>query len=146
VRAVTRRNSDGTPLRYLQLAHNEWDPATKTSRPRVVYSLGRADQLDRQVIERLLASLCRLLDPAAALSATATTGLSFVESRAFGGAWILDQLWRRLGIGEVMGKLLTGTRRDSVPQTFRTKRRRPPTSSRLISPDQSAGRDCGTSS
>lgn len=27
---------------YLQLAHNEWDAATKMSRPRVLYSFGRA--------------------------------------------------------------------------------------------------------
>jgi len=64
-------------VRYLQLAHNEWDPATRTSRPRVLYSFGRADHLGRQLIERLVASLCRLLDPAVALSATTATGLSF---------------------------------------------------------------------
>jgi len=103
-------------VRYLQLAHNYWDPATKTSRPRVLYSFGRADQLDRQVIERLVASLCRLLDPAAALSATTTTGLTFVQSRAFGGAWVLDALWQRLGIDQVMAKLLAGTRRDPATE------------------------------
>ena len=109
---ATRRNSDGTPVRYLQLAHNEWDAATKTSRPKVLYSFGREDNLDRATIERLVASLCRLLDPGAALAATATTGLRFVSSRAFGGAWVLDQLWRRLGIDRVMTRLLAGTRRD----------------------------------
>jgi pimeloyl-ACP methyl ester carboxylesterase len=30
------------------------------------------------------------------------------ESRAFGGAWLLDQLWRRPGIDQVMTKLLAG--------------------------------------
>lgn len=43
MRVATRRNSDGTPVRYLQLAHNEWDAATKTSRPKVLYSFGRED-------------------------------------------------------------------------------------------------------
>jgi hypothetical protein len=99
-------------VRYLQLAHNEWDAATKTSRPKVLYSFGREDSLDRAVIERLVASLCRLLDPGAALAAKTATGLSFVESRAFGGAWLLDQLWRRLGIDKTMTRLLAGTRRD----------------------------------
>src|SRR5688500_18094177 len=69
VRVTTRRNVDGTPVRYLQQAHNEWDAATKTSRPKVLYSFGREDNLDRAVIERLVASLCRLLDPGAALAA-----------------------------------------------------------------------------
>lgn len=103
-------------MRYLQLAHNEWDAATKTSRPKVLYSFGREDNLDRAVIERLVASLCRLLDPGAALAATATTGLQFVSSREFGGAWVLDQLWRRLGIDQVMTTLLAGTRRDPVTE------------------------------
>jgi len=116
VRTATRRNSDGTPVRYLQLAHNEWDASTKTSRPKVLYSFGREDQLDRAVIQRLVASLCRLLDPGAALAATTTSGLSFVESRSFGGAWLLDQLWRRLGIDAVMGRLLAGTRRDPATE------------------------------
>jgi hypothetical protein len=116
VRVATRRNSDGTPVRYLQLAHNEWDAATKTSRPKVLYSFGREDQLDRAVIERLVASLCRLLEPGAALAATASTGLDFIESRAFGGAWLLDALWRRLGIDKVMTGMLAGTRRDVLTE------------------------------
>jgi hypothetical protein len=116
VRVSTRRKSDGSPVRYLQLAHNEWDPATKTSRPRVLYSFGREDQLDRAVIERLVASLCRLLEPGAALAARTATGLAFVESRAFGGGWLLDQLWHRLGIDAVMTALLGRTRRDAVTE------------------------------
>jgi Transposase DDE domain len=116
VRVTTRRKSDGTPVRYLQLAHNEWDPATKTSRPKVLYSFGREDTLDRAVIERLVGSLCRLLEPGAALTATTRTGLSFVESRSFGGAWLLDQLWRRLGIDKVMTGMLAGTRRDPATE------------------------------
>ena len=89
MRVTTRRKSDGSPVRYLQLAHNEWDPATKTSRPRVLYSFGREDALDRTVIERLVASLGRLLEPGAVLAARTGAGLSFVESRSFGGAWLL---------------------------------------------------------
>jgi len=103
-------------VRYLQLAHNEWDPATKTSRPRVLYSFGREDTLDRTVIERLVASLGRLLEPGAVLAATTGSGLSFVESRSFGGAWLLDQLWRRLGIDKVMTAMLAGTRRDPATE------------------------------
>jgi len=100
-------------VRYLQLAHNEWDAATKTSRPKVLYSFGREDAVDRAVIERLVGSLCRLLEPGAALAATTGPGLRFVSSRPFGGAWVLDQMWRRLGIDKVMTRLLAGTRRDA---------------------------------
>ena len=88
-------------MRYLQLTHNEWDPATKTSRPKVLHSFGREDQLDREAIKRLVASLTRLLDPATALTSTTTAGsegLAFTSSRPVGGTLVLDALWRRLGI------------------------------------------------
>jgi hypothetical protein len=117
---ATRRNKDGTPVRYLQLTHNEWDPATKTSRPKVLHSFGREDQLDREAIKRLVASLTRLLDPAAALTASANTGpagLAFTSSRPVGGTLVLDALWRRLGIDTVMARLLEGRKRD--PRTER---------------------------
>lgn len=64
------------------------------------------------MIERLVASLCRLLKPGAALAATASSGLEFTSSRQFGGAWVLDALRRRLGIDAVMARLLADTRRD----------------------------------
>ena len=107
-------------MRYLQLTHNEWDPATKTSRPKVLHSFGREDQLDRDAIKRLVASLTRLLDPATALTGTTTAGsagLAFTSSRPVGGTLVLDALWRRLGIDTVMTRLLAGRKRD--PRTER---------------------------
>ena len=107
-------------MRYLQLTHNEWDPVTKTSRPKVLHSFGREDQLDRNAIRRLVVSLTRLLDPASALTGTTTAGsegLAFTSSRPVGGTLALDALWRRLGIDTVMARLLAGRKRD--PRTER---------------------------
>ena len=57
LREVKRQNRNGTQVSYLQLAHNEWDAAARTSRPQVLYSFGR-DRLDRHgAVERLVASL-----------------------------------------------------------------------------------------
>ena len=81
-------------MRYLQLTHT-WDPATKTSRPKVLHSFGREDQLDREAIKRLVASLTRLLDPATALTASTNSGpagLAFTSSRPVGGTLVLDAL------------------------------------------------------
>ncbi len=90
VRTSSRRNKDGTKVSYLQLAHNQWDPATRTSKMRVLYNFGRAEQVDRAGIERLIASLSRLVDapvlPSTETSAT-DAGLSFTESQPLGGAW-----------------------------------------------------------
>ena len=112
LRTTTRRNKDGSEVSYLQLAHNEWDSAAGHSVVRVVHNFGRADRIDREAIARLVASLSRLLTPGEALEATATEGLSFVDSRPMGGAWVLDQLWRRLGINTLLAKLLAGRRLD----------------------------------
>jgi hypothetical protein len=113
LREVKRQNKNGTQASYLQLVHNQWDPAAQASRTRILYSFGRTDQVERAAIQRLIASLSRLLDPATAFKATASSELTFLASRPLGGAHLLDGMWHRLGIDKVMGKLLKGRRLDS---------------------------------
>jgi len=120
VRTSTRRNRDGTKVSYLQLAHNVWDPAARTARTKVLYSFGRADQLDRAAIERLITALTRVVgvEPGSSgpdrARVVGVPGLEFVESRPLGGAWLLDGLWHRLGIDTLLRRLAAGTRRDPV--------------------------------
>jgi hypothetical protein len=99
-------------VRYLQLAHNTWDPHAKRSRVQVLYNFGREDANNRAALQRLVASVTRFLDPDRALAATAGEGLAFVESRPLGGVWALEGLWQRLGIDTTMRRLLTGRRLD----------------------------------
>jgi hypothetical protein len=111
LRSTPRRNKDGTEVRYLQLAHNVWDPAAKRSKVQVVYNFGREDAASREALQRLVASVSRFLEPGRALAAAAAgEGLEFTESRSLGGTWVLDGLWERLGIGEAMRRLLAGRR------------------------------------
>lgn len=110
MKTTTRRNADGTAVRYLHLAHNEWDPAAGRSVPKILHSFGREDHLDRTAVTRLVASLSKLLDPADVLTATAGSELTFVESRPYGGVYVLDALWRRLRLDTIVGKLLQGPR------------------------------------
>ena len=112
LRTTPRRNNDGSVVRYLQLAHNTWDPQAKRSRVQVIYNFGREDANNRAALQRLVASVARFLDPDQALAATAGEGLAFVESRPLGGTWVLDGLWRRLGIDQTMRRLLQGRRLD----------------------------------
>ena len=111
LRSTPRRNKDGSEVRYLQLAHNVWDPQKRRSTVQVVYNFGREDAANREALQRLVASVTRFLDPDAALAAAAD-GLGFTESRPLGGTWALDALWSRLGIGKEMRKLLNGRRLD----------------------------------
>jgi hypothetical protein len=112
VKRSTRKTAGGQTIGYLQLAHNEWDPAAKASRTKVLYSFGREDQLDVEGIRRLVAALCRLLEPGDALAAAAPAELRFLESRALGGAFALDGLWHQLGIDAAMRRMLAGTRME----------------------------------
>jgi Transposase DDE domain len=112
LRSTPRRNKDGTEVRYLQLAHNVWDPAAKRSRVQVVYNFGREDAANREALRRLVASVSRFLEPGKALAAVAGDDLEFTESRPLGGTWVLDALWARLGIGAVLRRLLKGRRLD----------------------------------
>lgn len=116
VRTSTRRNRDGTAVSYLQLVHNEWDPAAKSSKMKVVYNFGRADQVDRAGIERLIGSLTRVLGSEAMLPGAGTPGLEFTQSRPLGGAYVLNGLWDRLGLAKTLRGLLGTTRRDPVTE------------------------------
>lgn len=111
LRTTRRRNPDGSEVRYLSLAHNVWDPKSRRSTVRILYNFGREDVLDRDAIRRLIGSLARALPPEEALAAQAPE-LHFLESRALGGAWALDGLWRRLGLHEILARLLQGRRLD----------------------------------
>src|SRR3954470_19719533 len=117
IRTSTRRNSAGVPVRYLQLVHNTWDPVARVTKAKVLHSFGREDEVDRAGIERLIASLTRLLDSTAGLggqpAAGCGSGLEFVSSRALGATWALDGLWHQLGLDGLLQRLLAGTRRDA---------------------------------
>jgi hypothetical protein len=111
LRSTPRRNKDGSEVRYLQLAHNVWDPAAKRSRVQVVYNFGREEPGTREALQRLVESVGRHLEPGKA-KAAAPEELQFAESRPLGGTWVLDALWERLGIGPAMRDLLKGRKLD----------------------------------
>jgi hypothetical protein len=108
VKTSVRKTKSGE-VRYLQLAHNEWDAEKGRSVPRVIYGFGREDQLDKDAVRRLVASLSRLLEPVEG-PAAAGEGLEFAESRPYGGAYVLDRLWQRLGIAAILAGLASSGR------------------------------------
>ena len=111
LRTTKRKRTDGSEVRYLQLAHNDWDADAKQSRVQVIYNFGREDELDRDAISRLISSLSRALPPDQALAVGADAGMAFVESRPMGAVYVLDGLWQRLGIDKTLRKLVKGTKR-----------------------------------
>src|SRR5947208_10157631 len=95
LRESRRTNRDGSVVRYLQLAHNERHSQTGNSVAKVIHNFGRADQVGREALARLVASISRFLTPEQAAAATAVDEVEILDSRRLGGAWTLE----RLGIG-----------------------------------------------
>lgn len=102
LRETKRRNADGSEVSYLALAQNERDPDSGVPRAKIIHRFGRADQVDREALARLVRSISRFLDPADAVTATASGQVSVLDSRAMGACWLADRLWERLGIGEAI--------------------------------------------
>jgi Transposase DDE domain len=102
LRETKRRNADGSTVSYLALAQNERDPQTGVPRARIIHRFGRADQVDREALARLVGSISRFLDPAEAVAASAGGEVSILESRSMGSSWLADRLWERLEIGKTI--------------------------------------------
>ncbi len=99
-------------VRYLQLAHNERHPDTGNPVAKVIHSFGRAEQVDRAALARLVSSISRFLTPEEATAAATGMDVEVVDSRRLGGTWTLDRVWERLGIGAAIRKAATGRRLD----------------------------------
>lgn len=110
MRAAVRRNKDGSSVRYLQLVHNVWDAERKYAKAQVIHTFGRDDQVDPEALRRLVRSISRFIDPEQALVAGASSELRLLGCRPFGGAYLIDQVWRQLGIPEAIQRAAAGRR------------------------------------
>src|SRR4051795_3905754 len=115
LRTSSRRNKDGSMVRYLSIAHNERSPGGP-SVAKVLLPLGREDRLDVEALRRLVGSINRYLGEDAGTDAGAQIGaetggaLTSTDARLAGGAWLLDGLWQQLGIGTALREVLGGRR------------------------------------
>ena len=122
LRQTKRKNKDGSTAHYLQLAHNVRDPDTGVVSAKILHSFGRAEHLEREALERLIASIARYLDqdPPVLASSPSSSQLTFgsgeveaLDARNLGGAWVLDQLWSKLGIDTAVKKVAKGRKLDA---------------------------------
>src|SRR4051795_7433568 len=112
LRRTQRKRTDGSTVGYVQLAHNR--RVGGVTRAEVLVNLGREDELDLDGLRRLAASITRFTDgDGAAVLPAAGSGFEVVGSRALGGAWLLDGLWKQLGVDRALRAVL-GARRFST--------------------------------
>lgn len=94
LRVTKRSNADGTVVRYFQLAENIWDPVKRRANAKVIYNIGRADEVDEAKLRRLAKSILRVLPGDQAVA----DDVSVLDSWPYGGVYVLEALWREVGI------------------------------------------------
>src|SRR5271166_5788911 len=108
LRMTQRRNRDGSTVAYYALAENAWNAAAKRAEARVVHHFGRADQLDRAALQRLVNSINRVLDQGEAVT-TSTPELPPIEIEhvfELGVVLAAGGLWEDLGIGAAIRRCI----------------------------------------
>jgi hypothetical protein len=102
LRTTQRRNKDGSVVRYYALAENVRHPGKGYVEARVVHSFGRADRLDRATLERLVASIRRILEDAGGGAGEGSGGIAIEAAFELGVVHVARALWAKLGIGEAV--------------------------------------------
>jgi hypothetical protein len=110
LRITQRQNRDGSTVTYYALAENTWNATAKRAEARVVHNFGRADQLDRAALQRLVNSINRVLNEGEAVaSTTPAPEVSAIEiDRVFelGVVLAARSLWEDLGIGAAIRRCI----------------------------------------
>ena len=105
LRETRQKRVDGSVLTHLQLAESVWDPVKGQSKINIVYNCGRADDPEVAArLRRLARSILRRCSPEEVVAQDASWKL--VEAWLYGDLYVLEQLWHRLGFGEVITEVL----------------------------------------
>jgi hypothetical protein len=112
LRVTERHNRDGSTVAYYALAENVWNAQTKRSEAQVVHTFGRADQLDKAALQRLVASIQRIIDADAtgAIASRDKASLPDIEIEAvfeLGIVLAARALWEDLGIDAAIRGCIT---------------------------------------
>ena len=99
LRESRQKRADGSVLTHLQLAENLWDAEKQRAQVKIVYSCGRADDAaTTERLRRLAKSILRRCSPEEIVAEN--PDWQVVNAWDHGDLYVLEQLWRRLGIPE----------------------------------------------
>jgi Transposase DDE domain len=109
LRESRQKRADGSVLTHLQLAENVWDPERQRSQVKIIYTCGRAEDGETsERLRRLAHSILRRCAPEEIVADNPAWRL--VEAYSYGDLYVLEHLWRRLGVDAVIDEVL-GRRR-----------------------------------
>ena len=105
LRQSNQKRADGSVLSHLQIAENVWDPVKKRSRVRIIHNCGRGDDPKAtERLRRLARSILKRCSPEELVANDPS--LRVVDSWPYGDVYVLEHLWRRVGLPELIGSLL----------------------------------------
>jgi hypothetical protein len=111
LRETRQKRADGSLVTHLQLAESVWNPGKKRSEVRIIYNCGRAD--DPQSAERLrqlARSILKRCAPEEIVEQAPQWRL--LDAWPFGALYVLEAIWQRLGIDEVIAQRLASHKVD----------------------------------
>ena len=101
LRESRQKRTDGSVLTHLQLAENVWDSKKQRAQVKILYNCGRADDAaSTERLRRLARSILRRCAPEEIVAQDPSWQV--MNAWPYGDLYVLEQLWRRLGIGEVI--------------------------------------------
>ena len=114
LRETRQRRTSGEVVTYLQLVESVWDPVKKRPQIRVVFNFGRGD--DPIVRERLRALAQGILRRVAPEDLVRDRGdWKLIDSWPYGDLYVIEQLWARLGLKELLPGLVEDATRTKLP-------------------------------
>jgi len=99
LRKVSRHNTDGSTVSYLQIAENLWDKEKRRSRVRVICTLGRAEE---RAVERLRQLVQSIRRQSPEYGVELEEGWKFENSWEHGGFYVVGKLWESLEIRQIV--------------------------------------------
>ena len=111
LRETHQKRADGSIVTHLQLAESTWNPRKKRSEVRIVYNCGRAN--DPQTAERLrklAQSILKKCAPEEIVEQNPQWRL--LDTWPFGALYVLEAIWKRLGIPEIIAEQLAHRKVD----------------------------------
>src|SRR2546428_536991 len=107
LRTTRQRRKHSPDAIYYQLAENYYHKAKRRSETRVIYTFGRADQIDPEALRRLAQSILRVANDERidlpARKFPPDVGIDDIEQvYAYGVLYAAHALWEELGIGPLL--------------------------------------------
>jgi hypothetical protein len=118
LRATRQKRADGSLVTPLQLVESVWNPHKKRSEVHILHTCGRAeDPKTAERLRNLARSILKKGDPHEIVQHSAQWRL--VDAWPYGPLSVLEALWQRLGLAEIIAEPLKGRKLDCAVERAR---------------------------